>query len=154
MKRFVMLFAMALSMGGCSLEVANPLGVNSGPSDPTKETFDPSLNINIASMTKTEAGTYYRDQQVGAGATLTGNTVIVVSYLGLLKNGAEFIRVADQTLPLQNLVGGLQDALRGMKVGGERIVVVPSVLGFGALGSTGVPPHSTLVYDVKLKSIP
>lgn len=154
MKRFIMLCAVALSIGGCSLEVANPYAVNSEPSDPSKEAFDPALKIDLASMTKTEAGAYYKDAKVGTGATLTGNTVIVVSYAGFLRNGAQFAGVSDATTALQTLVGGLRDAMRGMQVGGERIIVVPSALGYGTAGTIGVPPNSTVVFDVILKSIP
>jgi FKBP-type peptidyl-prolyl cis-trans isomerase len=41
-----------------------------------------------------------------------------------------------------------------MKVGGERIIVVPSALGFGTGGTLLVPPNATLIYDVKLKQLP
>lgn len=160
MKRFVMLLAAALSVAGCDLNVPNPYGDNSEPSDPAKETFASSLNINIATMQKTEAGTYYKDVKEGTGATLSDEGPVVISYLGFLKNGAQFAGVSDLTIPVANLVGGLRDAMRGMKVGGERIIVVPSALGYGPGGFVSddgrsvVPPNSTLVYDVILKNIP
>ena len=42
----------------------------------------------------------------------------------------------------------------GMREGGERIVVVPSALGYGNVPVPGVPPNSTLVFDVILIQVP
>jgi FKBP-type peptidyl-prolyl cis-trans isomerase len=142
----------AFLFGACNLDVPNP--ANDPPSDPATETFEPKLGIDISKMQKTAAGTYYKDLVVGTGATLTGNTVIVMSYLGMLKNAAAFASEIKQTVALGSLVGGLQDAMPGMKVGGERLIVVPSRLGFGAAAVGSVPPNSTLVFDVKLEGIP
>ncbi|HEY9226736.1 MAG TPA: FKBP-type peptidyl-prolyl cis-trans isomerase [Gemmatimonadaceae bacterium] len=152
MKRLLMLAAV-LSLAACSLEVSDPYA-NTTPSDPATETFEPTLKIDISKMTKTEAGTYYKDVTVGTGATLSGAEVVVVSYKGVLKDGSQFTLVGDQTVPVANLVGGLRDAMPGMKVGGERIIVVPSALGFGPVPRNGIPANSTLIFDVILKQIP
>ena len=154
MKRFALLFAVAVSLAACNLDTTPP-GSSTEPSDPATETFHDSLKINIATMTRTAAGDYYKDVTIGTGATLTTpNTVIVVSYLGFLKNAAVWASVYQQTTILAGLVGGLQDGMIGMKVGGERIVVVPSANGFGPVQNGGIPPNSTLVIDVRLDQIP
>jgi FKBP-type peptidyl-prolyl cis-trans isomerase len=155
MKRVLMLMAAVVAMVGCNLDVPVPTGGGIEPSDPTKETFAPGLNINIARFTKTEAGTFYRDTIIGTGATLTSSDAVIVwSYIGVLKSGQVFATAADETTTLTAQVGGLRDAMRGMKVGGERIIVVPSALGFGTGGTLLVPPNATLIYDVKLKQLP
>jgi FKBP-type peptidyl-prolyl cis-trans isomerase FkpA len=152
MKRFLLLAVAALSLAGCSLETTAPTG-SPDPSDPATETFNPNMNIVISQMTKTEAGCYFRDVAVGGGAVVTGNTIVTVSYLGLLKDGSVFSQVISATVPLNQLVGGLQDAMRGMKAGGERIIVVPSALGYGPATYNTIPRNSTLVFDVRLEAV-
>jgi FKBP-type peptidyl-prolyl cis-trans isomerase FkpA len=44
--------------------------------------------------------------------------------------------------------------MSGMREGGERLIVVPSALGYGATPGAPVPPNSTLVFDVILNSLP
>jgi hypothetical protein len=143
--RRIFLALAAATLTACSLSTA----VEDHPSDPATETFAPGLQVNIATMTKTAGGAYYKDFKVGTGDVLTGTPSVVVSFVEFVKSGATVTSVISGTLGLSGLVPGLREAMQGMRVGGERLIVIPSALGYG--NSTmipGVPPNSTLIYDM------
>lgn len=154
MRRFLPLLV-ALSLSAClNLNVDSPTASNN-PSDPATETFASSLNINIATMQKTASGVYYKDATVGTGDALTSQTKVVVSYLVLLKTGAAVGQSLSETMDLSTQLVGFKEGIVGMRVGGERILVVPSALAYGPRTDLpGIPPNSTLIYDVKLDLIP
>ena len=150
MRRF--LFALALvGLNGCDLST----DVADQPTDPATETFASSLQVNIATMTKTTAGDYFRDVKVGDGAEIAGIPTIVVSYQAYLKDATLVAVVNSGTVVLGAMIPGLRDAMQGMRPGGERLIVVPSALAYGnANTATGIPPNSTLVFDVLFKMYP
>ncbi|HEY4215739.1 MAG TPA: FKBP-type peptidyl-prolyl cis-trans isomerase [Gemmatimonadaceae bacterium] len=157
MKRILSLLAV-VALAGCTLDT----GPGNNPTDPSTETFAASLGVDIPTMTKTEAGDYYKDLVVGNGDVINGDAVVGFDYTGYLKNGTAFetgsFDVASQQETIDQLILGLEDGLQGMAVGGERLIVVPSAYGFGNAtiqGSSGVtvPPNSTLVFDIKLTGV-
>ena len=155
MKKLLLLLG-CISLAGC-LDVSAPAD---NPSDPTTETFAPSLGVNLAQMTKVPVGdqfVYYKDISVGSGAqldTITQTTIVVIDYGGFLPNGSNFTggEQQQQSIPLPSTIVGLQAGMLGMSVGGERLIVIPSALGYGAFPPTGsgIPANSTLVFDVIL----
>ena len=49
------------------------------------------------------------------------------------------------------LFSGLERGLDGMKAGGERVITIPSKLGYGSKGSGAeIPPDSDLIFEVKV----
>lgn len=150
MKKKLFLVVGALALGAC-------LG-NDGPtaSDPTKETFAASLGVNLADMKQTTSGTYYKDLTVGTGAALstpTATTKVTVDYTGSLKDGTQFDAATGAQFALGGVIYGFVDGMFGMAVGGERLIVIPSDLGYGAGGNPPkVPGNATLVFRIKLKS--
>jgi hypothetical protein len=154
--RRILALAGALSLTAClNLNVDAPPVVSDNPSDPATETFAASLHIDLASMQKTESGVYYKDVKVGEGDSLSVQNSVVVSYLIFLKTAALVTQQLNLTENLTAEPPGFRDGVAGMRVGGERILVVPSALAFGPRTDVpGVPPNSTLVYDVILGFIP
>jgi FKBP-type peptidyl-prolyl cis-trans isomerase len=151
MKRLALLLA-SLSLAACSLQTTEVPNI---PSDPATETFASGLGVDIPTMTKTANGAYYKELSVGTGATLTGTPLILYTYAAYLKNGAMFQSNA-VTVPqsLAGLVFGMQEGMQGMKVGGERLIVIPSALGYGNTTGLPIPPNSTVIFDVRLDQIP
>lgn len=153
MKRYVFLAISLLATASCNNDIT---GLEP-PSDPAKETFVPSLNVDISQMTKLPGGTYIRDVAVGSGAEVTAETDTVwVTYAGFLKDGKLFDSGTNRAFAPSDLVPGFRAGLIGMKVGGRRQVVIPSEQGFGgksikeANGAIKIPRQSTLIFSIDL----
>lgn len=146
----------ALSLSAClNLNVDQPNATPNNPSDPATETFASSLHIDLSKMEKTSSGVYYQDLKPGTGDSLSTQGNVTVSYLIFLKNAALIAQQVNLTENLSVEPQGFRDGVAGMRVGGERLLVIPSALGFGPRTDVpGVPPNSTLVYDVILGLIP
>ena len=153
MRRFpVLLAVLPFVLLGCS-------DVTAPPSDPAKETYASSLNVNITTMTKVTPDLYIRDSVVGTGAAAANGQTLGVVYSGYLVNGTKFdSNVGKATfsflLGFGMVIEGWDKGLVGMKVGGIRRLVIGSALGYGKDGSPPViPGNATLVFDVQLVSV-
>ncbi|MRX08433.1 FKBP-type peptidyl-prolyl cis-trans isomerase [Pseudoduganella sp. FT25W] len=51
------------------------------------------------------------------------------------------------------VIKGLEQGVTGMKVGGQRTLIIPASLALGASGSTTVPPNAGMVFDVQLTDV-
>ncbi|CAL0321479.1 unnamed protein product [Lupinus luteus] len=52
-----------------------------------------------------------------------------------------------------NVLKGLDFGVRGMRVGGQRLLIVPPELAYGSRGVQEIPPNATIELDVELLSI-
>ena len=57
------------------------------------------------------------------------------------------------TFAVSGVVKGFSVALHNMLPGDKWEVVIPWYLGYGASGSSAIPPYSTLIFDLELVSI-
>lgn len=107
-----------------------------------------------------------QDVSVGTGAQAAPGSQVSVLYIGKLQNGTVFDSSAAHgnqplifTLGSNSLIPGFQIGVNGMKVGGERLLVIPPALGYGAQdvkdasGTVIIPANSTLVFDIKLVDV-
>jgi len=107
------------------------------------------------------------DLVVGQGAEASPGATVTVHYTGWMydharpdKKGAEFdsSRKGGQpfrfALGQRQVIAGWDQGLTGMKVGGQRRLLVPSALAYGDRGAGGViPPGATLVFDIELLGV-
>ena len=112
----------------------------------------------------TTTGLQYEDTEVGTGAEAAKGQQVTVHYTGWLFNngeqGAKFDSSKDRNDPFVFPLGagmvikGWDEGVQGMKVGGQRTLVIPAELGYGARGAGGViPPNATLKFDVELLGV-
>ena len=107
------------------------------------------------------------DNKVGVGErVMTGNRV-AVHYTGWLYDaaasdhkGKKFDSSLDRGKPFTFKLGagqvikGWDQGVSGMKIDGERTLIIPSELAYGARGAGGqIPPGATLVFDIKLLDV-
>lgn len=116
--------------------------------------FAPELGVDLAASTETASGLYYRDVVVGDGEEVpaTGAVAVVVSYSLYLRTG-QHIQTGVYNSPIEDSIDGFEEGIRGMRVGGQRQVIIPPHLGYGATRIGDIPPNSILVYDVELTGI-
>lgn len=105
----------------------------------------------------------YIDVKPGTGAAVKAGDTVTVNYTGWLTDGTKFdssLNSGRTPFQVQNvgqaqLIQGWNIGLVGMKVGGERRLIIPPALGYGAQGSPPtIPANATLIFDITVVSIP
>lgn len=105
--------------------------------------------------------------KAGAGTVASAGQKVSVHYTGWLYDeaapdykGSKFDSSRDRNRSFEFVLGagqvinGWDVGVQGMKVGGQRTLVIPPEMGYGARGAGGViPPNATLVFDVELLAI-
>ncbi|MFI5246027.1 MAG: FKBP-type peptidyl-prolyl cis-trans isomerase [Gemmatimonadales bacterium] len=120
--------------------------------------FASTLDVDLARMTKTPGGVYYRDVEVGTGSVIRGREDVMVHYTGWLTNGVKFDSNTTDDQPLTVPLGrgraikGWDEGLAGMRVGGRRQLVIPPELGYGSNRTGAIPPDAVLVFDIRVVS--
>ena len=117
-----------------------------------------------SNMTTTDTGLQYIDHTVGDGAEAVAGVTVQVHYTGWLwvdsLRGAKFDSSVDRGQPFQfrlgagSVIGGWDEGVAGMKIGGKRELIIPPNLGYGSRGAGGViPPNATLNFEIELLNI-
>ncbi len=93
----------------------------------------------------------------GTGKMPKSSDTIVAEYAGRLVNGTEFDSSKKHGKPLEVPVGGVikgwTEALLMMKTGAKWELYIPAELAYGDQGRPGIPPNSTLIFEMELKDI-
>ena len=115
-------------------------------------------------MNTTSTGLQYLDAVIGEGDEAKAGQYVSVHYTGWLykddEQGAKFDSSRDRNDPFEFALGagmvikGWDEGVQGMKVGGQRTLIIPPELGYGPRGAGGViPPNATLKFDVELLAV-
>lgn len=122
----------------------------------------PVQNVAQAQEKTTASGLRYTDTKLGNGATAQAGQTATVHYTGWLYIAGEKGRQFDSSrtrgqpfaFPLGGgrVIKGWDEGVVGMKVGGQRTLIIPPGLAYGAQGAGGgvIPPNATLIFDVEL----
>ncbi len=93
----------------------------------------------------------------GNGASPKASDTVKVHYRGTLTNGQEFDssyrRNEPAAFPLNRVIPCWTEGVQKIKVGGKAKLVCPSNLAYGSRGVPGIPPNSTLIFEVELLDI-
>lgn len=148
------LLGATLAVGACAS------GGPPGSGGPQEVEFAPSLEVDLAEMTRKSSGVYVQDLVEGVGQEVGVGDVVRMQYVGWLPDGTRFDSSLARGEPFEFKVGrdqaisGWDRGVRGMKEGGQRRLVVPPALGYGARGAgEQIPPNTTLVFQVQVLAV-
>lgn len=121
-----------------------------------------TTNSGLSSITTLQV----TDLVVGTGTAATAGRPVSVHYTGWLysstatdNKGSKFDSSVDRGTPFSftlgagQVIAGWDQGVLGMKVGGQRRLVIPPSLGYGASGAGTIPGNATLVFDVQLLAV-
>jgi FKBP-type peptidyl-prolyl cis-trans isomerase len=99
------------------------------------------------------------DVKIGVGREVQAGDTVTVHYIGTLQNGQEFDNSHKRgegfsfTVGNGEVIAGWDQGLLGMKVDGERMLIIPPNLAYGERGIGPIPGDATLVFAIELLSI-
>ena len=125
-----------------------------------RDTGGSKLSATVTTLQK-------NDVKQGTGAEAQAGKTAVVHYTGWLYDpaqpggkGTKFDSSVDRKQPFDfplgggRVIRGWDEGVVGMKVGGQRTLIIPPDMGYGARGAGGViPPNATLIFDVELVDV-
>ena len=148
--------ANSLALIGCAAVL---MGCGEGSRTPAATGIESEPAQSITELRKT-------DLRVGTGPSISQGQRAVVHYTGWLfeptapdQRGKQFDSSRDRGQPFRFEIGegrvikGWEQGVVGMQVGGERRLIIPPTLGYGARGGGPIPPNATLMFDIELLAI-
>lgn len=124
---------------------------------PLTERRPPDSPPTVNEWSERKNGLRVADLVDGTGEGLVKGQTATVEYTGwVVETGERFdssLARADAfrfTLGRGQVILGWDKGLRGMKVGGTRVLKIPAYLAYGASGAGSIPPHADLVFQVQL----
>jgi cyclophilin family peptidyl-prolyl cis-trans isomerase len=136
------------------------------------------ISANYTGLTDMPGGLRYKILVPGKGSAPAKGSVLDISYRGRLVSGLSFVSSADAGKPVQQvkpvgfsyvmgedgLISGLNEALKDMKQGEKRLLIIPPELGYGMNSAYYgketqgenrfvISPGETLIIEVTLNKL-
>ncbi len=116
----------------------------------------PAITVATDAQPATELGV--ADIMEGTGAEVKAGDTLTVDYCGVGLGtktlfDSSWTRGTPASFGLDQVIPGWQQGMPGMKVGGQRLLVIPGALAYGANPPAGIQPDETLIFVVQLQSI-
>jgi FKBP-type peptidyl-prolyl cis-trans isomerase len=103
------------------------------------------------------SGLHYEIVKQGEGPAPKPTDTVKVHYVGTLLDGSEFDSSIKRKEPaefqLDQVIPGWTEGIQKVTKGGKIKLYIPPALGYGDQGNQGIPPGSTLVFEVELLEI-
>lgn len=114
-------------------------------------------------VTVLPSGLCYEIVKQGTGPNAKATDTVKAHYTGTLVNGTVFdtsreprqpgAAVEPAEFPLQGVIPGWTEGLQKINKGGQIKLYIPPQLAYGDEGRPGIPPASTLIFDVEVLDI-
>ena len=108
-------------------------------------------------VNKTASGLYYQISEKGKAPIPTEKDEVTIHYTGTLLDGTVFDSSEERnqpaTFPLDQVIPGFREGLQLIGKNGKIKLFIPPELGYGNRDMPGIPPGSTLIFEVKLLEV-
>ncbi len=149
MKKFLLLFLLSFIFSGCQKK---KIEEQSKTDNSIILKYIADHNLTASS---TNSGIYYVINKIGNGVYPNSNSQVKVAYKGYFTDGSVF----DQSENI-GIIFGLQEVIKGwtegipyFSEGGSGTLLIPSSLGYGSKGTSGIPENSVLIFDINLIAV-
>lgn len=134
------------------------LGCAPAPEERKPSTIENKIPATNANEKVFPNGLRYVEMKIGDGLELKPQGRALVHYSGYLSDGSPFDSSYDRKKPYEvslkgGVIQGWIEGLPGMKVGGQRKLIIPPALGYGSSARPKIPANSTLIFEIKLLQI-
>ncbi len=140
------------------VQAAQEIDMKRMKAEETKARYD-YMAKNYPDALPIASGLFYIETKEGKGNTPEKGQKVKVHYKGTFMDGSVFDSSIERGEPIEfplgqgQVIKGWDEGIGMMRKGGKAILVIPSELAYGPAGRGGIPPSSTLVFEVELIDI-
>lgn len=138
-----------------SADASGAAAAPAAPEDPGRRFL--ADNAKREGVVATASGLQYEVLVSGNGATPGPTDIVTTHYHGTFVDGRIFDSSVNRgepaSFPVDGVIQGWTEALAMMKVGDKWKIVCPPELAYGERGRRGIPPSSTLIFEIELLDV-